>query len=86
MIESEIKNFIFVGKAGERIFEEIKNAGCFDKAFYESNSYEDVVNICFQVTQKGKICLLSPAASSYDMFKNFEERGSKFKELIRKHI
>ncbi len=86
LIESEIRNFIFVGKAGERIFNEIKNLGCFDKAFYESDSYEEVVNISFQVTQKGKICLLSPAASSYDMFKNFEERGSKFKKLIRKHI
>lgn len=86
LIESEIRNFIFVGKAGERIFNEIKKLGCFDKAFYESNSYEEVVNISILVTQKGKICLLSPAASSYDLFKNFEERGSKFKELIRKHI
>ena len=29
----------------------------------------------------GDVCLLSPAASSYDQYKNFEERGSKFKRL-----
>lgn len=86
LIESEISNLIFVGKAGERIFDEIKNLGCFNKAFYEADSYEKIVETCFEVTQKGKICLLSPAASSYDMFKNFEERGNKFKELIRKQF
>lgn len=31
--------------------------------------------------QPGDVCLLSPAASSYDQYKNFEERGAKFKAL-----
>ena len=31
----------------------------------------------------GDVCLLSPAASSYDQYKNFEERGAKFKALAR---
>ena len=31
----------------------------------------------------GDVCLLSPAASSYDQYKNFEERGRKFKDLAR---
>ena len=31
----------------------------------------------------GDVCLLSPAASSYDQYKNFEERGRKFKALAR---
>ncbi len=82
LIESEITNLIFIGNAGKRIFEEIKNFGCFGKAFYEPNTYEEVVEICFNVTSKGKTCLLSPAAASYDMFYNFEDRGNFFKNLI----
>ncbi len=34
-----------------------------------------------QITEKGKICLLSPAAASYNVYQNFEKRGEHFKEL-----
>ena len=34
------------------------------------------------LTQKGKSCVLSPAAASYGIFKNFEERGEVFRELV----
>jgi UDP-N-acetylmuramoylalanine--D-glutamate ligase len=36
-----------------------------------------------KVTKPGSICLLSPAAASYDEFLNFEMRGNRFKELVR---
>ena len=45
---------------------------------------EQAVSIAKQNTEKGKICLLSPAASSYGFYKNFQERGNKFKELVMK--
>ena len=47
---------------------------------------EEAVSIAKKVTQKGKICLLSPAAASYGFFKNFEERGDIFKELVKSTI
>ena len=34
----------------------------------------------------GDVCLLSPAASSYDQYKNFEERGKKFKSLAKAFV
>ncbi len=48
----------------------------------KAETLEDAVKYAFEVTKKGKICLLSPAASSYEYFKNFEEKGRKFKELV----
>ena len=79
--QSTIANIAFVGNAGQRIYNLLGSTGQ-NKNCLLSNNYTMVVNWCFQHTAKGKICLLSPAASSYDMFKNFEERGQVFKQLI----
>jgi len=51
--------------------------------FYTAEDYAKVVSVARAVTAKGKICLLSPAAASYDMFKNFEERGNIYKKNVR---
>ncbi|GHU85589.1 UDP-N-acetylmuramoylalanine--D-glutamate ligase [Bacteroidia bacterium] len=50
--------------------------------FFDANNYEVVVALAYKHTAAGKSCLLSPAAASYDMFKNFEERGNFFKQQI----
>lgn len=49
------------------------------------NTLEEAVIKAREVTRKGMICLLSPAASSYEYFKNFEEKGKCYKELISKY-
>lgn len=46
---------------------------------------EDAVAAAKQLTATGKSCLLSPAAASYGFFKNFEEKGNLFKELVLKY-
>ena len=43
------------------------------------------VKSAYELTEEGKICLLSPAASSYNVYKNFEEKGKHYKELIKKY-
>jgi UDP-N-acetylmuramoyl-L-alanine---L-glutamate ligase len=79
-----VKNLLFIGKAGERIMK-----GCSkmspprNHSFYWFNDFEDAVKKAVEVTDPGRVCLLSPAASSYDMFRNFEERGKKFRQLIQ---
>jgi UDP-N-acetylmuramoylalanine--D-glutamate ligase len=82
LIESGIRNLIFVGEAGKRIKKELSDFGQKDLNFFEVEDYIQVIQIASEKTQKGKICLLSPAAASYDMFKNFEDRGGTFKKLV----
>ena len=77
---SEVENFIFTGKAGERMMQLCDKPE--NKNFFFSNNYKEIVAIAKRVCRKGQNCLLSPAASSYDTFKNFEERGNRFKELV----
>ncbi len=45
----------------------------------------DAVDVAFEVTAKDHICLLSPAAASYGFYKNFEERGKNYCNLVKKY-
>lgn len=78
-----VSNIIFVGEAGMRIRKEFNDCGVDNINFYSATDYRQVVTIAEEVTKKGKICLLSPAAASYDMFNNFEERGNVYKKNVR---
>jgi len=83
LVQSAVNNFIFTGKAGERMLEGFKAAGKPDKKLFWTDNLTIACDKALEVTRKGKICLLSPAAASYDQFKNFEERGRVFKKLVR---
>ena len=52
------------------------------KITVDNNKFEEAVNKAKEVSKKGDVVLFSPASASFDMFKNFEERGNLFKELV----
>ncbi|CAF2795029.1 unnamed protein product [Rotaria sp. Silwood2] len=79
-----IPNLIFIGSAGKRMHEAFTKKSLPESHFYVAKTYAEIVDIAFKVTRSGKTCLLSPAAASYDMFTNFEERGTTFIHLIEK--
>lgn len=80
--KSEIENIICLPKTGEFIKEGL-NSSHKNVVFVEK--LEEAVKIAKEVTKQGTVCLLSPAASSYGYFKNFEERGRLFKEFVLKN-
>jgi UDP-N-acetylmuramoylalanine--D-glutamate ligase len=80
---SGVRNIIFVGEAGMRMKNEFSKYGIEQIKINIAINYNEVITIARSVTGRGKVCLLSPAAASYDMFKNFEERGDVFKKNVR---
>ncbi len=74
---------IFMYATGRRIYEEMRNRQMLHDSLYIVQDLREAVHLARQLTEKGKICLLSPAASSYDHFKNFEERGEVFERLVK---
>lgn len=76
---SEIENIICMPTTGKYIAEGLENS---NKNIIKVNSMEEAVKKAKIVTEKSKICLLSPAAASYGFFKNFKERGEIFKKNV----
>lgn len=89
---SQVGNLVFVGEAGKRIrdryLELLQSGECPAKPrqMLSTSDYAAIVDWCYEHTAKGGICLLSPAAASYDQFKNFEERGRVFAQLVKDHF
>lgn len=73
-----VRNLICMPSTGNKIGKCISG-----KNVYFVSTLSDAVLLAKKITEKNKICLLSPAAPSYEYFKNFEEKGKVFKELVR---
>jgi len=83
--DSTVTNLVFVGAAGRRMYEEGLFAnGTIDKICVLCSTFTEAFHQAVRLTPANSICLLSPAASSYDEFKNFEHRGEFFKSLVNK--
>ena len=70
--------------SGKRVYDMIQARDDFkDKTrVYYADHLEDAVKLAAEITPEGKSCVMSPAAASYGIFKNFEERGDVFKKLV----
>lgn len=75
-----INNLIGIPETGHKICTALKS--CCKKNIYQAANLDDAVKYAFAHTAKGKICLMSPAASSYNVYKNFEEKGKHYKSLV----
>lgn len=74
-------HLILLGKVGQRLMNELELRN-YCGTMKWLNCFDEAVFLAFKITEKSNSCLLSPAAASYDKFKNFEERGNRFKELV----
>ncbi len=82
--QGKVENVILMYDSGKKIYEELKKTGT-NSNYVLAEDLEKAVELATQITKKGTICLMSPAAASYGVFKNFEERGDKFKEYVIKY-
>ena len=78
--DGKVKLFVLLGQTREKIAETARKLG-FEQIVF-ADSMEEVVEISAKAAEPGDAVLLSPACASWGMFKNYEERGDKFKELV----
>lgn len=79
LIEDRVKFLILIGEAKKKMasvmngFRNILNA----------ESFEEAVNEAFDKAEKGDVVLLSPACASFDMFRDYEDRGEQFRKIVK---
>ncbi len=82
--ESQIRNVILLPNT-EQSFERIFSEAPYSQKLIYCEDMEAAVITAYQVTAEEHSCLLSPAAASYGFYKNFEERGADFCNLVKKY-
>lgn len=88
--KSQVKTLILFPTTGKRILSELRDIGNpseiegFPISLNVSNM-EQAVKFAYKHTEKGKICLMSPASPSFGIFKDYAERGEAFKKFVKKY-
>ena len=84
-ILDKVKVLILFGDTKKKIYDAVINEKTNeDIEIYVENSLDDVIKRANDTAKSGQVVLFSPASASFDMFKNFADRGVKFKDLVNK--
>ena len=81
---SGVRNIILLPNT-TTVFQKLFEEAPYSQKLFPAANMADAVDLAFEKTAEGRICLLSPAAASYGFYKNFEERGKDYCTLIKKH-
>lgn len=79
--DGKVKKLVLLGQTREKIAEAARRVGFEDIILVDT--LEEAVKVCAENANEGEAVLLSPACASWGMFKNYEERGDKFKEYVK---
>ncbi len=86
-IIKKVKSLILIGQTSGKIFDVVKlelEKENKELDIHMCETLEETVNLAKKVVKPGQVVLFSPASASFDMFKNFADRGNQFKELVKK--
>lgn len=78
------KAVVLCGATADKIREAIEHSSLYDGSLpiYTCDSFQEAVEKAHALAERGDKVILTPASASFDLFRNFEERGKTFKELV----
>ncbi len=79
LVKDKVRVLICMGVNNTRLHEEF---GTLVDEIYDTGSAKEAVETAYRVAKSGETVLLSPACASFDLFRNYEDRGKQFKEAV----
>lgn len=83
LVKGKVKNIICLGKNNNRILEAFRD---LFSNIRETRAMKKAVREAFEIAESGDVILLSPACASFDLFKNYADRGEKFRNEVNRLI
>ncbi len=80
LIKEKVKSIICLGTDNKKIHEAFGN---LVDTIVDTGTANEAVHMAFHFAEKGDVVLLSPACASFDLFKNYEDRGQQFKKAVK---
>ncbi|MBI4058705.1 UDP-N-acetylmuramoyl-L-alanine--D-glutamate ligase [Candidatus Microgenomates bacterium] len=81
--KKNVKAIIYMGEVGGQIKQDLENAGFKGQLIGGGKNMAEIIKNAAQIAESGDIVLLSPSAASFDMFKDYKDRGEQFKKAVR---
>jgi UDP-N-acetylmuramoylalanine--D-glutamate ligase len=82
LVNERVDHVVLFGEAAEKIEKTANSLGLHEDRLLRANGLRDAVNKAAEVAEPGDVVLLSPGGTSFDEFKDFEERGERFREWV----